>query len=250
MNQRYWNGLADGFGSKILDIVASETNGNLRKTIRKLAKNYRTAGDFGCGVGRTTSLLSSSFNKVVAIDYAQELLLQAQKRVTAKNVRFIRSDLSRGATPAAKVGASFCINVLIHPAAKKRKRIARAVFNGTRRGGRAVFVVPSLESFLRTYQVLIECRVKQGGNRKKTVRSVAKSSSDEIRSLVEGIFDVGGIATKHYMHDEIAELLRNVGFRISSIARVEFPWSEELEHAPKWLKKPYPWDWLVAAKKS
>ena len=104
-----------------------------------------------------------------------------------------------------------------------------------------------MESFLRTYQVLVECLVKQGQQRKKAIRKISSAAKSEVHSLVEGIVDVGETATKHYMHDEIVQLLEEVGFAVQSIDRVEFPWAEVIDHPPQWLKKPYPWDWMVVA---
>ena len=112
-----------------------------------------------------------------------------------------------------------------------------------------MFVVPSLESYLRIYQTLIECRVEQGGKRSKAVRSASRIADKDIHSLVEGICSVGGVATKHFMQDEIGQLASGVGFNVTSVDRVEFPWSEELDHVPETLGPPYPWDWMVRADK-
>ena len=249
MNQKYWNDLADHFDTKVFEIAANETSGSLARCIQTLGKEHRTAGDFGCGAGGATGLLAAHFDKVVAVDFAEKLLTEARKRVTAKHVRFIKSDLCKKVLLPFKIGASFCFNALIHPSARKREQIAESVFRNTKRRGAAVFVVPSLESYLRTYQTLIECRVEQGHTRGATTRSVSRSADREIHSLVEGICSVGGVATKHFMRDEVGQLLSKVGFEVTTIDRVEFPWSEELDCVPENLGPPYPWDWMVTAKK-
>ncbi len=250
MNKAYWNDLADRFDARVFDIAANETSGNLGESIRKLGEIHHTAGDFGCGAGATTALLSAHFDKVIAVDFAGKLLAEARKRVSSKNVHFIQSDLCKKVELPFKVGASFCFNALIHPAAKKRQQIAKSIFRNTETDGAAVFVVPSLESYLRIYQTLIECRVEQGGKRSKATRSASRAADKEIHSLVEGICSVGGVATKHYMQDEIGQLVSGVGFNVTSIDRVEFPWAEELDHVPESLGQPYPWDWMVRADKS
>ena len=61
------------------------------------------------------------------------------------------------------------------------------------------------------------------------------------------IADFDAVATKHYLHDEFAQLLEKVGFQVESVDRVEFPWAEVLDNAPEKLGKPYPWDWMVTA---
>ena len=249
MNQKYWNDLADQFDTKVFEIVANETSGNLARCIEILGKKHHTAGDFGCGAGGATRLLAAHFDRVVAVDFAEKLLTEARKRVTAKHVRFIKSDLCKEVDLPFKVGASFCFNAMIHPSATKREQIARSVFRNTKRRGAAVFVVPSLESYLRTFQTLIECRVGQGHKRGTTTRSVSRSADREIQSLVEGICSVGGVATKYFMQDEVSQLLSKVGFKVTAIDRVEFPWSEELDYLPETLGPPYPWDWMVTARK-
>ena len=204
MNQKYWNDLADQFDTKVFEIVANETSGNLARCIEILGKKHHTAGDFGCGAGGATRLLAAHFDRVVAVDFAEKLLTEARKRVTAKHVRFIKSDLCKEVDLPFKVGASFCFNAMIHPSATKREQIAR---------------------------------------------SVSRSADREIQSLVEGICSVGGVATKYFMQDEVSQLLSKVGFKVTAIDRVEFPWSEELDYLPETLGPPYPWDWMVTARK-
>ena len=73
MNKAYWNDLADRFDASVFDIAANETSGNLGERIRTLGETHQTAGDFGCGTGATTALLSSHFDRVVAVDFAEKL---------------------------------------------------------------------------------------------------------------------------------------------------------------------------------
>jgi len=90
---------------------------------------------------------------------------------------------------------------------------------------------------------------RAGQQEKQGSTLVRPDAGKEIHSLVEGICGVGGVATKHFMQDEIGQLVSGVGFNITSVDRVEFPWSEELDHVPESLGRPYPWDWMVLADK-
>jgi hypothetical protein len=36
---------------------------------------------------------------------------------------------------------------------------------------------------------------------------------------------------------------------VASIEKVEYDWSTEFADPPRWMKDPYPWDWLVLSKK-
>ena len=202
MNQKYWDDLSENFNERVFEIADNELNQALATTIKKLGKQYRTAGDFACGAGGTTAALAAHFEQVIAVDYAAKLLQQARKQVKGDNIRFVEVDLTKNKSTAIKVDVCFCINALIHPVAKKRK---------------------------------------------KTVRKISATAQKEIFSLVEGIADVGAVATKHYLHDEFAQFLEEVGFQAESVDRVEFPWAEVLDNAPEKLGKPYPWDWMVTA---
>jgi SAM-dependent methyltransferase len=132
MNRKYWNDLADRFDVRILDIAANEASGTLGKTIKTLGEKHQTAGDFGCGAGATTALLSAHFDKIVAVDFAEKLLAVARKRVLAKNVDFIQADLCKKAELPFRVEVSFCFNALIHPLPRSGSRL-RSQFSETRR---------------------------------------------------------------------------------------------------------------------
>ena len=51
------------------------------------------------------------------------------------------------------------------------------------------------------------------------------------------------------MHDELVQQLADAGFAVTTVARVEFPWSEVLDDLPQDLQKFRPWDWLAVASK-
>ena len=54
-----------------------------------------------------------------------------------------------------------------------------------------------------------------------------------------------GNADKNFLQDEIAQLLDEHGADVEAVTRVEFPWKEEIDHAPAWLGAPTPWDWIA-----
>jgi hypothetical protein len=51
------------------------------------------------------------------------------------------------------------------------------------------------------------------------------------------------------MREEIITFLSDIGFEVGKVSRIQYPWHEEMTDAPSWLKGPYPWDWLVVAKR-
>ena len=68
--------------------------------------------------------------------------------------------------------------------------------------------------------------------------------------LHEGVVPIAGVATKHYLRDEIAALLEARGLRPLEFAKIEYPWTSEFAAPPRWMQAPYPWDWLCVARKA
>jgi hypothetical protein len=65
----------------------------------------------------------------------------------------------------------------------------------------------------------------------------------------QGIIPVDGVATKHYLLEELRFLLADRGLDVDSTARIEYGWDTEFESPPRWMQKPYAWDWLVVARR-
>jgi hypothetical protein len=64
-----------------------------------------------------------------------------------------------------------------------------------------------------------------------------------------GIINCGGVATKHYLKEELICLAKRFGFKIKSTKKITYPWSTEFSNPPKWMKSPLPWDWLILLEK-
>jgi SAM-dependent methyltransferase len=247
MNRAYWNRLAANYSDDVIEITAIDADGVLTRTAERLGGTDTVAADFGCGVGATTRAFAPFFARVVGIDFSPQLLDEAKRRTSMKNVSYALADLATRRPPDIEVDVGFCVNCLIAPSYDTRFRIARNIARCVR--GAVAFVVPSWESVLRTYQSLIRLDVADGNERRATVRRVAALAAREVRSLVDGVVEVGGEPTKHYLSDEIAQFLADAGFLIDTIERVEYPWDIDLDFGrprPKALLGPRtPWDWLL-----
>ena len=79
--------------------------------------------------------------------------------------------------------------------------------------------------------------------------SIEETQSSLDLPLEHGMVDINGVATKHYLKEELIVLLKDLRFDIASIEKVEYDWSTEFDQPPRWMKEPYPWDWLILAKK-
>lgn len=250
MDVGYWNAVAPRYDDQVFNSVIADATGVLRKRLDELAAPDHVACDFGCGVGHYLPLLAPRFGRVIAIDFAGDLLARARERHAGlANVEFLQADLARGrrALPRAHVG--FCTNVLIHPDARVRRAILRRIHTQLVGGGRLLALVPSTESMLYSGMQLAAWRKRDGAREPDSVRSGLRATARSAADLMRGVLLAGGVRTKCYLREEAEVLFDQSGFRSCSADKLEYPWSEELENPPAWLGPPLPWDWLFVLEK-
>ena len=78
---------------------------------------------------------------------------------------------------------------------------------------------------------------------------LAKTSRSR-SALANGIVSLDGVQTKHHLREELEVVLREVGFKPLEITKVEYSWNTEFNDAPRWMREPYPWDWMALAEKT
>ena len=49
--------------------------------------------------------------------------------------------------------------------------------------------------------------------------------------------------------EELQLLLTLEGFQVNLIQKINYGWNTEFHKPPRWLKDPYPWDWMCTARK-
>lgn len=119
-----------------------------------------------------------------------------------------------------------------------------------RLNGHLVLVVPSLESALLANVRLIEWNLRNGLSTGAAARAGFKAHKHgDNRGLHQGIVRLDDVETKHYIEEELVVLLKSRGMQVLDIQKIEYPWTTEFVNPPRWMKDPYPWDWLCVAQK-
>jgi hypothetical protein len=72
------------------------------------------------------------------------------------------------------------------------------------------------------------------------------------KRTAQGIFIRGTEPTKHYLREELIVLVRDeMKLEVLDVLKMEYDWKIEMEDdVPEWMGEPYPWDWILVAKKS
>ena len=251
MNRAYWNRMAARYEAEIFSVRKHDRAGRIAGWIRRLGGRGRDASDIGCGPGQFLPLLARRFRKVQAVDLSAGCIAKARAACTGwDNITYRTADLSAPGTRLERADFALCVNVAIMPALAPRRRLLDAVCRHLRPGGHLVLVVPALESAMLVDFRLIECNLRHGLAPAAAVRSGFGRAPEAGRArLHEGVVPIDGVPTKHYLAEELAVLLENRGLRLRELQKLEYPWSTEFAPAPRWLRAPYPWDWLAVARK-
>ena len=305
-NAGYWDGLGSSIAQYDEDVFSSfdECESSvLRDAVERHAD--RAAGvalDIGCGPGLYLQALASRFAHVVGFDLSPNLVTLARRRMALQGVRNVSvavRDLSAGRSlrgavrakvPAAlrKTAPSFavCANVLLSPDAACRAGILATIRATLGQGGRALFVVPSVESRLYVEYLLrrwdADAAEKEGlararmtvadsasstttssasakasagngnGNGTPRAKKRARTRRVGLRDVLAGLLPAGDTPTQHFLRDQLVAELGEAGFRAVAVKKVEYKFETEFADAPAWMRKAHfsrPWDWMAVAEK-
>lgn len=237
--RKHWNRIGSSYQEEIFDVFRSDRNKLLPKILGKYYNNDHLAIDFGCGTGRAFEYLAPNFRSVLGVDISDNLLAIA-KKTAFTNIKLKQHDLTKTLRSTAEFG--FCCNVVMLPEVNLNKAMFRNIRKSIRKGGNLVIILPSLDSFIYSTQRQLEWCEKDGSE--PDLAGFKGSKSD----LVEGIVRIDGVKTKHYLEPELKLLLTNARFGDVVINKLEYDWTSEFSSPPKWMKAPYPWDWIVEAR--
>ena len=246
MDRTYWEKIAPDYNEEIFDVLHNDRSGVIVSAIKKLSSKKQTVIDIGCAVGKWIPILSPLFKKVLAIDISEKNLQIAKTdHPQFKNVEYRRVDMSGQRVKIDKADVAICINAILTGDLKKRIVFFHSLSKCLKSGGHLFLVVPSLESSMFT--TIIRHRWKIDKDTEEKVSS--KKALKKWDHIKQGNAFIDGVATKHYLKEELELLLSKEKFKIEEIKKVEYTWKTEFLKPPKWLKEPYPWDWMVVAKK-
>jgi ubiquinone/menaquinone biosynthesis C-methylase UbiE len=81
--------------AEFYDINENKTRDLDQKSTIKILSNYNfeTVLELGCGTGKNTEWLVTRATKIIALDFSQEMLNKAIKKITSNNVTFKRTNL-------------------------------------------------------------------------------------------------------------------------------------------------------------
>lgn len=248
MNQeKHWDTIGNKYVDEIFDVFKSDKNGVLTKYFIKHGNKKHTAIDFGCGIGKAFQFLSPVFKEVIGTDISAELLAQAENQ-PYENIRLIKADLVNPKKRFPLVDFAFCCNVIMLPELESNYAMFRTIRKSLKSTGHALIIIPSIESLLFASWRLLDWYQKEGVAPEDVDNAEFDYFTKSKRDIVLGKVQIDGVPTKHYSKEELQVITRNAGLQITAIEKIEYDWSTEFNKVPKWMKDPYPWDWMIDCK--
>lgn len=247
MDRKYWETIAPKYETEIFDVLRNDTSGSIVSAIEEMASPDKTVIDIGCAVGKWLPVLAPKFKTVIAADIsAKNLQIAKEKYPEYDNVEYSRMDFSANELTVTPCDTAICINAILTGSLEKRINFFQALSLCINAGGELVLVVPSLESKLYANIIADRWNVDDAEN---DILPVGKLATQKISNIRQGVTDIDNVPTKHYLKEELELLLTLEGFEVNLVKKINYGWNTEFHKPPKWLKGPYPWDWMCTARK-
>ena len=247
MDKKYWETIAPKYDDEIFDVLHNDKSGKIVTALMEIASKEKTVIDIGCAVGKWIPLLADNFKQVLAADISVKNLQIAKERHTKfTNVEYVPMDMSADELMVTPCDVAICINAILTDSLPKRINFFQSLNMSINKNGSLILVVPSLESKLFTN--IIANRWNVDGDHDEKVAS-SKKAFALAKNIKQGVTDIDNVPTKHYLKEELELLLSLEGFEVVQVEKINYTWSTEFTDPPKWLKGPYPWDWMCVAKK-
>ena len=247
MNKKYWETIAPKYDEEIFDVLQNDKSGKIVAAIEKIASKEKTVIDIGCAIGKWVPMLAENFKFVIAADISvTNLVIAKEKNTKFTNVEYVAMDMSADTLTITPCDVAICINAILTDSLLKRINFFQSLNISINKNGHLVLVVPSLESKL--YTNIIANRWNVDGDHDEKIAS-SKKAFELAKNIKQGVTDIDDVPTKHYLKEELELLLALEGFEVTEVEKINYTWKTEFNNPPKWLKGPYPWDWMCVAKK-
>ena len=207
---RHWSRHAAQYGELFVDPFGPEVENPLWKALAAIPDaQTKTVADLGCGTGPLLPYLTSTFDRVIALDFAPEMLRKAADRLdprAAARVTFLERPMHKLDDLAGQLDVAVAINSLVMPDVRVIDRTLRSIRASLKPGGQFLGVVPSIDTIAYQLMLFLDQSLDQGLEPTKPRGSRPSCRAPFLRFRVRGIS----------LRRTAAEVLAAVRARISS----------------------------------
>lgn len=246
--KKHWDRISTTYEDEIFDVFKSDRHHRLSEYFKKHGSKASTAIDFGCGVGKAFEYLSPLFKSVLATDISTDCIELAKEKGYS-NITYKVADLTSRKIKFPEADFAFCCNVIMLPEVNRNLNMIINIQKSLKSKGTAIIIVPALESAMFSTWRLIDWSAQEKIKPEEIDKSELSYFKRGKLDILQGLLDINGVTTKHYLHEELLVLFERANLTITKIDKIEYDWTSEFISPPNWMKAPYPWDWLVECQK-
>jgi len=239
-----WSSVARRYDDLFVDPYHKDATNPVRRALEKVANAKElTIGDLGCGVGSFLPWLAARFKRVVAVDFAEGMLKEAQVRCKfLKNVTYHHLPFAELPRLAKKLDVAVTMNSLVSADVMVLDQGLAGMRQTLKPGGTLYGIVPSLEGLHYHVMLLIDLAVELGQPLEKAYRFAAQKAELHGYDFNTATFTFDRIRQHLWLRDEVGYRLAKAGYRRTQVRKAGLPWDQFAEG--KVLNKhPKSWDW-------
>lgn len=247
---RQWSRHASRYDELFLDALHPDVVNPLLIELEAISEPERlTVADLGCGTGPLLPRLVDRFGRVVALDFAPDMIACAQDRLGAKaaKVTFETRPMHELDDYTGQFDVAVAVNSLVMPDVRVIDQTLRAIRASLRPGGCFLGVVPSIDAIHYSTMLLMDQALDRGLSPEEAERTAAFHAEHQYYEFAFGRFKFLGLRQKFWQPFEIRHRLTKAGFASIELDQVLYPWDESIAGGADFADYPRSWDWSFRA---
>ncbi len=239
----HWSQAASRYEQEFVDPYGHARHNPVLQYLSRLDGKRLTVADLGCGIGPLLPLLSERFARVLAIDFAPEMLRRARERVAgSRNVEFHQLALTDLAPLAKQADVAVAVNSLVMPTVGDVEAALQQVFLLLKPGGRFLGIVPAIDAVHYHTMLLLDRARALGMPEDKARQNASHRGEHPLYDFAFGRFRYLGLEQHFWQPFEVAYRLKRAGFVGVRKKKIYLDWSQFAAGAELAGQQP-PWDW-------
>jgi SAM-dependent methyltransferase len=245
---RAWSQSAEHYEQEFVDPFLPGVENPLLEEVLGISGPTLTAADLGCGTGPLLPFLARNFRRVIAVDFAEGMLVRARDRCKEiANVEFHRRSLTDLDPFRGQVDVAVAVNSLILPDLDALERALDGIHALLKPNGHFVGIVPAMDAVHYFTMLLVDRARRAGMPLAKARQNAAHHAEHHLYDFAFGGFQYLGLDQHFWQPFEVRHRLKRAAFRGVRLVKVRLAW-EQFGCARDLMPEPPPWDWFFHAR--
>lgn len=184
--------------------------------------------DLGCGPGHILPYLSGKCKEVIKIDYAENMLKEAQRRnQNLTNITYSQGDMREMNKWYGKFDVAIATNSILPGSITEADQMMSEIHKSLKEGGAFVAVMPSIETSNYLARLKFDRYISQGISEKESIEKLRKEYEEERKfDGLLGFMRDGpdNLVQKYFYRDELDLMLKKTGFKNKRIEKLCYSW--------------------------